>query len=180
MILLNKIKKLLISDKNAKYILAIGIIGIVLILISGWNFSSKSNSDDSINDFAESTEKRLSKIVCRITGEKDVAVMVSLESNGETIYADAKTISKNNKTDSQATGKYKSEQTDDSQQSYIIIENAQGGEEALVISKINPTVMGVVVVTQYANNSAVAERITDAVATALNISEKRVCVVLSK
>ena len=177
---MNKIKKLFLSDKKAKYIIFIGAVGFLLIVLSGMEMFNSSASNAENEDYAKNTEEKLSNIVCRITGEKDVAVMVSLESNGETVYADAKSISKNNKTDAQSTDKYKTEQTDDSEQSYIIIENDNGGEEALVVTKIAPAVKGVVVVTKYANNSAVAERISTAVATALNISEKRVCVVMGK
>lgn len=168
------------SDKKIKYIVIIGVIGLLLIMLSSVDAFSSSPNNNIEDDYAQKTEEKLSNIVCRITGEKSVAVMVSLESNGEVIYADAKSISKNNKTDSQSSDKFKTEQTDDSEQNYIIIENEQGGEEALVVTKIAPTVKGVVVVTKYANNSAVAERISTAVATALNISVKRVCVVMSK
>lgn len=178
--MMNKIKKMLASDKFIKYIVVIGVAGLLLIMLSGFDVFKTSPNNKIEDDYAEKTEEKLNNIVCSITGEKSVAVMVSLESNGEVIYADAKSISKNNKTDSQSTDKFKTEQTDDSEQNYIIIENEQGGEEALIVTKIAPEVKGVVIVTKYANNSAIAERITSAVATALNISEKRVCVVMSK
>ena len=177
---MNKIKKMLFADKNIKYIIIIGIVGMVLIFLSGFDLFSKSNTTVNVEDYAKTTEEKLNKIVCRITGEKNVGVMVSLYSNGEVVYADAKSISKNNKTDSQSDNNYKTEQTDDSEQSYIIIENSQGGEEALIVSKITPAVKGVVIVTKYANNSAVSERISTAVATALDISNKKVCVVMGK
>ncbi len=176
---MNKIKKMLTSDKKIKLIIALGIVGIVLILLSSFSVSDKINEPTEA-DYAKTTEEKISNIVCRITGEKNAAVMVSLESNGKVVYADAKSVSKNNKTDNQSSDKYKTEQTDDSKQDYILVKNAQGGEEALVVSKIFPTVKGVVVVTKYANNSAVTERIVSAVATALDISDKRVCVVMGK
>ncbi len=177
--MINKIKKLLFSDKYIKYIAVIGVIGIALIFLSGTNLFKNQNDNAVEEDYAKATEERINNIVCRITGEKQVGVMVSLESNGETVYADSKSISKNNKTDNESPEKYKTEQKDDTEQSYIIIKNAEGGEEALIVSKLTPTVKGVVVVTKFANNSAVSERITAAIVTALNISEKKVCVVMS-
>ena len=176
---MNKIKKMLTSDKKVKFIVAIGIVGVILIYLS--SFGATDNEGTTLQeDYAKATEEKISMIVCKITGEKDAAVMVSLESNGKVVYADAKSVSKNNKTDNQSADKYKTEQTDDSKQDYILVKNSQGGEEALVVSKIYPTVKGVVVVTKYADNSAVAERIVAAVATALDISDKRVCVVMGK
>lgn len=176
--MMNKIKKILFSDKYIKYIVIIGIVGIALIFLSGLDNANNDKKTQTEDNYAEKTEERINNIVCRITGEKKVGVMVSLESNGQTIYANAKNISTNNKTDNQASDKYKTERTDDSKQEYIIIKNAEGGEEALIVSKIAPGIKGVVVVTKYANNSAVCERITTAIVTALDISEKKVCVVM--
>ena len=132
--MMNKLLKNAFANKKFKYIIIIGIVGFALILMS--NFNTNKTENNVVDDYAEKTEEKIGHIVCRITGEKSVAVMVSLESNGEIVYADAKNVTKNNKTDSQSSGEYRSEQSVDSEQKYIIVEKCQGGEEALVVTKI--------------------------------------------
>ncbi len=177
---MNRLKKLIKGDKASKIIFAVGIIGIIFIFISTLNFgeSDKSSSSVSASDsYIEKVESQISDIVCKITGEKDAKVMVSLESSGEVIYADAKSISTNNVTDKDENSKYKSQQTDNTEQNYIIVEDSNGDQRALIVSELAPTVRGVVVVSKYADNAAVSERITSAVTTVLNIPSKKVCVV---
>lgn len=178
---MNKLKEILKfkGNKVTKTIYICGVIGIILIFLStikfGDNKSAKSNSHTE--DYAEKIEAQISEIVCKITGERDARVMISLESSGEIIYADAKSISTNNVTDQDDNSKYKSQKTDNTEQNYIIVEDSNGDQRALIVSELTPTVRGVVVVTKYADNASVAERITSAVTTVLNIPSKKVCVV---
>ncbi len=176
---MNKLKKLIKGDRITKVIFIVGIIGIALIFISTLNVNkgSKSETKSTSDEYAKKIESQISDIVCKITGEKDAKVMISLESSGEIIYADAKSISKNNVTDQDDASKYKSQQTDNTEQNYIIVEDSNGDQRALIISELAPTVRGVVVVTKYADNAAVSQRITSAVTTVLNIPSKKVCVV---
>ncbi len=177
---MNKLKKLLKGDKATKFIFVAGIIGVALIFLSTFgNGDSKSTAIEksTADEYSQKIETQISKVVCKITGEKDAEVMISLESSGEIIYADAKTISKNNVTDKDNLEKYKSQQTDNTEQSYIIVEDANGDQRALIVSELAPTVKGVVIVTKYADNAAISERIKSAVTTVLNIPSKKVCVV---
>ena len=178
---MNRLKKILKGDKATKIIFICGMVGIVLIFISTLNINtggkSTSVNKSTADDYAEKIETQLSEVVCKITGEKSVKVMVSLDSSGEVIYADAKSISTNNVTDQGSDSKYKSQVTDNTEQNYIIVKDSNGDQRALIVSELSPTVRGVVVVTGYADNPAVAERITSAVTTVLNIPSKKVCVV---
>lgn len=176
---MNKLLKLIKGDKATKYIVATGVIGIILIFISTLDIGGNDKStEQSVTDqYTQKIESQISEIVCKITGETDAKVMVSLESSGEIIYADAKSISKNNVTDKNDDAKYKSQQTDNTEQNYIIVEDSNGDQRALIVSELAPTVRGVVIVSKYADNVAVSERITSAVTTVLNIPTKKVCVV---
>ncbi len=177
---MNKLKKLLKRDKATSLIFAAGIIGIALIFISTLDIQGKEKASTAVSasdDYIAKVEKQISEVVCKITGEKDAEVMISLESSGEIIYADAKSIQKNNVTDKDDDIKIKSQQTDNTEQSYIIVEDSSGDQRALIVSELAPTVRGVVIVTEYADNAAVAQRILSAVTTVLSLPSKKVCVV---
>lgn len=179
---MDKLKKLMKKDKATKVIFALGIIGIILVYISTLNIGKQPNektaSDvNSTVNYAESAEKKIKKIVSRITGEKNIEVMVSLDSTEKTVYADAVNQDKNKTTDNQSDAKYKSEEKDNTEQEYVIVKDAEGNEKPLVVTTISPAVKGVVVVTSYAVNDEVSEKIVSAITTALNISSKKVCVV---
>ncbi len=176
---MNKLSKLIKGEKTVKLLFLAGIIGIALIFISTLDIGKNENNiDNSTADkYMQKIESQICEIVCKITGESDAKVMVSLESSGEIIYADAKSTSKNNVTDRNDEEKYKSQQTDNTEQNYIIVEDSNGDQRALIVSELAPTVRGVVVVTKFADNVAVSERITSAVTTVLNIPSKKVCVV---
>ena len=53
------------------------------------------------------------------------------------------------------------------------------GKEGLLVTEIQPTVRGVVVVCDGGDRDDVRERVIQAVAVALDVSSKRVCVVKS-
>ena len=63
---MNKIKKLFLSDKKAKYIIFIGAVGFLLIVLSGMEMFNSSASNAENEDYAKNTEEKLSNIVCRI------------------------------------------------------------------------------------------------------------------
>lgn len=173
---MNKIKEF-ISKKNNNLIFILAIVGIALVFISSidFDFSNKSKSRDV--DYESELEKKVESVVCKITGERKVEVFITLESSEEIVYADKIKSSNNVTEDNQGDDKTKLNEKQDKEQNYIIIEDSQGGQQALVVTTLSPTVRGVVVVSNYADNEAVCESIVNAVTTALNISNKKVCVV---
>jgi len=64
---------------------------------------------------------------------------------------------------------------DDRQESIIVVDT-ENGRQGLLVTEIQPTVKGVVVVCQGGDQPLVQERIINTITTALNISSKRVCV----
>ena len=67
-----------------------------------------------------------------------------------------------------------------SRATYFSVRGSDGSEQALPLTELQPVIRGVVVVCPGGGDPAVAERITQAVTTALDISSARVCVVQSK
>ena len=58
----------------------------------------------------------------------------------------------------------------------VIIVDTENGRQGLLVTEIQPTVKGVVVVCRGGDQPIVQERIVSTITTALNISSKRVCV----
>lgn len=170
------LKKSLTLIKNPKTLFIAGICGIVLIFISslipsGEDKAASKASDNSmtVEEYQQSTEESVKKIVERITGDKNATVVVTLDSGIRYSYADAK------QTDSSNSSAKESEQSSESvSRSYITVKTADGGEQPLLITEYMPEVRGVAVICRGGDNSSTAEKIENAVTAALNITSKRV------
>ena len=166
-----------ISKKNNNLIFILAILGIVLVFISNLDLNFNSGNDDETVNYEAELEEKVKNVVCKITGERNVEVFITLESSEEIVYADKIKSSNNLTEDNQGEDKTKLNEKQDKEQNYIIIEDSDGGQQALIVTTLSPTVRGVVVVSKYANDEAVSESIINAVTTALNISNRKVCVV---
>ncbi len=178
-----KINDLIKKENRAKLVTVVGILILVLILVSELGSSCTKKEDTKKTEtfdceaYADSVEKRLCEIVGSIKGAGRVKVLVTLENSEEYIYA---SDSKQNSDSSEKNGTDGTVSTDtksDSEESVIIVDGEKG-REALVRTMKLPTVGGVVVVCDGAENEEVRERITEAVTTALGISSRRVYVTI--
>ncbi len=170
----------ILNKKNAGRILfLLAITGIALVYLSGFIGKGEKETEQTDTDeqYVEQLEEKLASVVEGITGEKSVQVLVSLESSKETVYADLVDESNDKSNDYEGDATKKTQEKSDTKQSLILVEDKDGGQQALVITTIAPTVRGVVVVSSQAENELVKERIVTAVTTALNIPSKKVCVV---
>ena len=169
-----KIKNL---TKNPKMLIVIGLGGILLIFISslfgrGDKPTNKEIGCDNVytvEQYCETLEKNIKNIVRSITGDKNPTVVVTLESGIRYNYASTDDIDT-----SSASGGNSDQASESRKQSYITIKNADGGEQALVIAQIMPEVRGVAIICDGGNNEITAEKIKNAVTSALNITSKRV------
>lgn len=164
-----------------KYLWILAAIGVLLLLIS-WLIPSDEakvaeRSEDSAESYARSTEEKLTSILSDMLGSKGVRVMVTLDSSGETVYADTTKINTGLSENVGGDQKTRTEQSDSKENDYIILKDSNGNETALVVTKVMPQVRGVVVVCPNGNEEAVQAMVKSAVVTALNISSKKVCVV---
>lgn len=164
------VQKIFSKEKSVKLLIILGICGIAMIYLSTLFDSDEKVATEtqpapqfSTADCERRLEQELSRIVSAITGEESPAVLVTLESTGETVYAaDERTES--------------SESRAESETSHIILKGSDGGQQALTVTEIQPNVKGVVIVSSRAGDPIVREKLTDAVKTALDISSARVCV----
>jgi len=177
--LLSGDKKL--KDNTRRLIIIIGIVGILLIAVSGM-FNKKPKESSAVNavltadEYVGQLEERLSGIVTSIAGVGDARVMITLESGVEYVFANEERKNSDKTEDINNNSGSRRSERDDVQSSIIIVDSPGGGKQALVQTEIQPRVKGVVVVCTGGDSPQVRECVTDAITTALNISSMRVCV----
>ena len=157
------------KDKVVRYLLWIGLAGIVLIALSEI-FPREKGTDTAASvtvsgDQVEAAlEERITALLRQVEGVGSCRVMVTLESGSRAVYA-ADTVS--------ATG---ADGSVSLSESYLKVETGTG-PVGLLLAHVQPTVKGVAVVCDGGGNAAVQQRVIQVVSTAFHISERRVCVV---
>lgn len=158
--------------KTPKALIIAGILGIALILFSSL-FESEPEEvapvSFSVTDYKTALENDIEKLVCDITGSKNVTCLITLESSVKYSYADTVEKSTQDK-----TGEKDQSLDTEIKEGYITVKTADGGEQALLITESMPEVRGVAIVCPGGDNEAVAEKIKNSVTAALNISSKKV------
>lgn len=174
------ITKLISRFKNPKLLIALGICGIVLLLFSsllGGKDKDEVNptNTDTIKqaeEYRQSLEESVLKIVKGISGDKKATVVVTLENGVRYSYADSFDT-----TTSNSQGTNSQNESSSSSKTYLTFKNDDGGEEPLIITEIMPEVRGVAIVCEGGDDTVLAEKISNAVTAALNITSKRVYIV---
>ncbi len=166
-----------LSSGKGKTILVIcGFLGILLLCLPEIIPKRTVSAVPTISAdvFVKETESRLQTLVESIEGAGACRVMVTLENGIEYVYATEQKSNSDRQEDISGEDTRLS-QRDDNESSAILIDT-DSGREGLLVTEIQPTVRGVVVVCAGGDNEAVRERVSEAVTVALNISSKRVCV----
>ncbi len=162
-----------LGDKKKQRWLLVAVAGVCLLTIPKLIPASKPSSTEptqTTEAFVKQTEARLTDIVRSIEGAGDCRVLVTLANGVEYVYA---TEQKTN-TDRQEDGSRLTER-DDSESTAIVVDTDEG-RKGLLVTEIQPTVRGVVVVCEGGDREEVRRRIIEAVTVAMDLSSKRVCV----
>lgn len=167
------------NDRVRKAVIAAAILGVALIVLSEVLPQKRTTQSEepttsppkTAAEYADELETRLCHLVGGIDGVGACRVMVTLENGVEYVYASEEKAG----SDYSADGDRLS-QADDSETSVILVQT-EDGYEGLLVTELQPTVKGVVVVCAGGGDEAVRQRVTEAVTTVLNITAKRVCVV---
>lgn len=167
----------LCGDKGRRWLIVIGVVGIALLALSEW--LPKNRGEDAVETlsaevFVRQTEERLTTLVGSIEGAGKCRVLVTLENGVEYVYATQQRVNSDRSEDTDDDSK-RLTQKDDSERSVIVVET-DGGRQGLVVTELQPTVRGVVVVCEGGDREDVRARVTEAVTVAMDLSEKRVCV----
>jgi len=189
--LFDNLKQLLEKGNSKKFltnIIIVLIIGVIILLAASTFIDDKPESnlpldfgndgkeptiDDGliIEDYSNTLEKKLESILCLINGVGNVTVMVTLDDTAERIPAinTTKTEEKTNEKDAQG-GIREITREDQSQQ--VVTNNSN--DSLVVIKEVKPSVKGVIVVAEGAEDSQVKEKLYSAVKTVLGISGNKV------
>ena len=169
------VSKYLKPFKKPKTLVIIGLVGIGLIVLSSLFSSGESKKENmktgemTAEEYKTILEEDIKETVTDITGSKNVSVVITLESGIKYSYADIREETLTEKKENEK------ESTDNETKSgYITVKTAEGGEQALLVTTQMPKVRGVAIVCDGGDNERIAEKIQNAVMSALNISSKKV------
>ena len=143
-------------------------LALVLLVLSEWT-GTRTKAEPTIQTqpqaYAKQLETRLAELIRSIDGAGRTQVLVTLRSGEETVWA------RNDRMDSEADPtRVQSEQT------YVLVRSGSD-ETGLQLKTITPTVQGVAVVCEGADDPQVQQRITQTVTAALGIGAAHVSVV---
>ncbi|MBQ1183840.1 MAG: hypothetical protein IIX60_05275 [Clostridia bacterium] len=179
---LNKYKEKLPKSKSG-FLVILGLIGMVLILISSLDIGKHQNGEKqesveasvkSSQSYTENLEARLENVISDMLGGSKVNVLITLESSAEYIYADEL------KTDADVTkdqSALKTQESDSNHKTYVIVKDADGNEQPLIVTEKMPIIRGVVIVCENGQTSNVAQAVRLAVKSALNVDDSKICVI---
>lgn len=180
----------LAANKRARTILIVVGLGLMVILfLSGLqDKTSKSKPQQeratvqevTVADYAAQLEDNLEEMLRQIKSVGEVKVLVTIEKGVENVYATEEKTSKQVTNDRNSDVNTKNQEHDNTETTYILVKDSDGSQRAVPVTQLQPVVKGVVVVCEGGGIPAVEQQVTNAVATALNLSTARVCVVNSK
>ena len=168
------------KKKFSTSIVVLGCIGILLIGVSDWIFSQKSEKQNAtfqeINteDYIDILEKKTQKMILSINGAGKSKIMITAECSSENQFATDDEISNDNKI-STSDEAQKSEH-----RSEIVIIESSGTKNALVTKVTEPQIRGVLVLCEGADIPKVRESVTEAVKTVLGVPYNKICVIKLK
>ena len=130
------------EKQRVNLLVCMGLAGLLLLAVSSW-LPADSNTQsatpaDSTADYAAELETRLTALISRVEGAGKTAVMVTLESGSESIYA----------TDTDSDGS----------STHVLL--GSGEADGLVETVETPRVLGVAVVCEGGGSAAVQSRVT--------------------
>ena len=190
---LHLLQKLLQNDRARKIMIAVGIAAILLIFLSGFFGNGKKSAENttdtaqqtmvgvqSVEEFKTQTENSLTALINEIQGVGNVSVLVTIEKSAQQIYATEEKTTSQTQQDSNTASTTKNQANNSNETKYLVIKNADGTQQPIAVTEVQPIVKGVVVVCSGGNDPVIQQKVTQAVTTALDITSARVCVIQSK
>ena len=161
--MLHKLKK----DKKALLTVAIGVLGMLLVLLSELPMSDdgadKKENMSQGEFYRDDLERETEKLISQIEGAGKVSVMLTYEATEETVWA------------KDANKKSEGEGGTDTEERYIIVDTSDG-ESGLAIKVIYPRIRGVAVVCSGGEDPVVNSRIKALVSALFDIGSNRISI----
>ena len=175
----SRIFKFIQEKMNWNFFIILGMAG-VLLIAAGELFpkSEKVKSDNAVTssaDYCKSLEDSLTQLLSSVKGAGKVKVMITLEAGEEMVYVqqekttdDVQTVQSDNALQENTKSTYENQ--------FVMVTDGSN-KSALIEKTIQPTIQGVVVVCEGADDISVVSDITNAVAVALSVKSNRICVI---
>ena len=175
-----QIEKYLEPLMNTKMLAIILLVGIVFLVLPGFFGEQETsvpeqNKPADIKVYVKELEQRLSDILSTIEGAGKISVMITLNDEGETVYA--QDVSSDRKPVSNA--EINSESRAD-EKKLVLKNDAGGGQSPISVVKTMPKVSGVLVTAQGADNERVKSDLIQAIKSVLDVKTHRVAVLVKK
>ena len=150
--LVNRLKRWWQSGKGRTALMICGFAGIALLAIPELIPTSTTSTSATLDTdaFVTETENRLTALVESIEGAGSCRVMVTLENGVEYVYATEERRNSDREEDVSG-GDTRLTERDDNETAAILIDT-ENGRTGLLVTEIQPTVRGVVVVCDGGNN----------------------------
>lgn len=190
--IIGRIKKYLTQINNKdliKNLFIILIIGVILIIIADIFLQEKKGIDSNLKleneinytsnlemDYGTILENKLEHVLSQLKGVGSVKVMITLEDTVERIPAFNTT--KNNETTNELDSQGGTREIVREDMTIQVVTGSEGSP--VVLKEIKPTVKGVIVIAEGAEDLEVKERLYQAVKTVLGIPGNKVEVYASK
>lgn len=137
--------------------------------------SSNTKEFPGGNDYEKEMKKELTTTLSQINGVGRVSVMIYFNGSSESIPATNSTDT-NKKTEEKDKEGGTRTTTENTQSSSIVTTGESGSNKALIVKEIKPSIGGVMVIAEGANNSSLKEEITNAVKILLDLPANKVTV----
>lgn len=165
--------------KNRFLLLGLGLAGVLMLVWPTDCAGSKASPVPGLaapeKDYKQLLQRELEAILSSIEGSGKVTVMLTLEEEGEIVYAINEEVSSRSSREEDSQGGVRTQLDSDSSGQLVIIQTG-GQQEAVVIKVIKPRVRGVLVVATGANNPLIKEKLIHAVQGALAVPAYRITV----
>lgn len=167
-----RVKTWLTGEKGRRLLILGAVAAMLLLLLSTMSCEGGTKTvSDLREDAAEierTLERRITELVSAIDGAGEVSVMITLDTVSERVYE------KDRKLQSEEQGSGEDARRKDGVETEVVF--AGGSKEPLQIGTVQPKVRGAAVVCSGASDPVIREKITLAVAGALDIGASKVYV----
>lgn len=173
--------------KNKKYVIAIGLVIILIIGLTFFPFNSggnqttvtevvKQTSSKEKDDYETALEKKLGSMLVKMEGVGSVSVMVTTVSNEEKVLAEDTTTNTQRTEEKDQAGGTRS--TENNQlRSEVVLQN---GNTPYVIKEYAPEIKGVMILAEGADDSVIKNQIIEAVSRLLDVPVHKISVAKKK
>ena len=173
-----KAEEILKDKRYNKYIVVIGVAGILLLFFSSvFETVPKEKEQEFTNEqeYILSMEKRLEELIGFTEGAGKTKLMITLENGVEHKYATEERNSFDEARDMRNKENETVQKRDSKEKNYIVIDG-KNGREALIERSIEPKIRGVAVLCEGGDNPVIKSEIIQIVTTVLDIPSTKVSV----